>query len=125
MQGPTAARIRAGLRAELRHRAHGRLDHARERAAPAGVGGADHAGLGIGEQDRRAVGAEHAERDAGAIADQRVGRRLGRPGSGARATTTSAPWTWRTVHRLAAGAPSRASASARLRSTRSGSSPLE
>ena len=35
-----------------------------DRAAPAGMGGADHAGLGIGEQHRRAVGGDDAEQQA-------------------------------------------------------------
>ena len=48
-----------------------------DRAAPAGMGGADHAGLGVGEQDRRAVGGDDAERDAGAVGHHGVGARTG------------------------------------------------
>ena len=50
-----------------------RLDHPGERAAPAGMGGADHAGVRIRQQHRRAVGREHAERDAGTVGNQRIG----------------------------------------------------
>jgi len=35
----------------------------------------DHAGLGVGEQHRRAVGGEDAQREARAIGDQRIGMR--------------------------------------------------
>ena len=50
---------------------------------------------------------------------------LGRFGCGARARTTTAPCTWRTVHRLAGAIPRRCSARARFASTRAISSPLE
>ena len=36
-----------------------------KRAFPAGMGGADHAGLGVGEQHRRAIGGQDAQRHAG------------------------------------------------------------
>ena len=61
MHGPTAAAIRARVGAEPLHRRDRRLGHAAERAVPAGMGGADHARLRVGEQDRRAVGGEDAE----------------------------------------------------------------
>ena len=42
------------------------------RAFPAGMGGADHARLGVGEQHRRAIGGEDAQRHAGQGGDQAV-----------------------------------------------------
>ena len=56
MHGPTTATDALAGRAELGHGLDRRLDDPGERAAPARMGGADHAGLGIGQQDRRAVG---------------------------------------------------------------------
>src|ERR1700691_1118892 len=38
------------------------LDDARERAAPAGMGGADDAGTWLGEEDRPAIGGAYADR---------------------------------------------------------------
>ena len=35
--------------------------------------GADHLGLGVGKQHRRAIGRHHAQRDAGTVGHQRVG----------------------------------------------------
>ena len=59
--GDDAARVGAqGL-----HGRDGGVDHAAQRALPAGVGGADDAGLGIGQQDRRAVGGQDAADHAG------------------------------------------------------------
>ena len=63
MQGPIAAAIVAGLAPSAAIAAMRRLEHAGDRAAPAGMGGADHAGLRVGEQDRCAVGGDDAERD--------------------------------------------------------------
>jgi len=65
--GVTDARAHGGdhvgtVRPQALHGTDGRVEHAAQRAAPAGMGGADHTGLGIGEQDRRAVGGENAER---------------------------------------------------------------
>jgi hypothetical protein len=58
------------------------LQHAVERAAPAGMRRADHAGLGVGQQHRRAVRGEHAERQPGLAGHQRVDpwRLIRRPG---------------------------------------------
>ena len=66
----------------LAHRRDGRLDDAVEGAAPAGMGGADHPGLGIGEQHRRAIGGEDAQRHAGRAGHHGVDLRgfLPRPG---------------------------------------------
>ena len=66
-------RGRAG--AEPDHGGNGRLDHTGRRAAPAGMGGADHASLGIGQQDGRAVGGDDAESDIGPDGHHRVGAR--------------------------------------------------
>ena len=46
MHGPTAASMPLAPRAELLHRLDGRVGHAGERAAPAGMGGADHPAFG-------------------------------------------------------------------------------
>ena len=65
MHGPTAARICVAPGAELLHRRDCRVGHAGERAAPAGMRRADHPGIGIGEQHRRAIGGEDPEQQAG------------------------------------------------------------
>ncbi len=49
--------------------------HAGERAVPAGMGGADHAALRIGEQHRPAVGGGDAEGERPAWGDHGVGAR--------------------------------------------------
>ena len=104
MHGPTAARDPAALGAEPLHLRDRRLDHAAERALPAGMGGADHARLAVGEQDRRAVGGEDAEREAGPVGDHRVGAAAGHRRARARSTSiASAEWTWWTVTSLAPG----------------------
>ena len=62
-----------------------------ERAAPAGMGGADHAGLLVGEQHRPAIGGRHADGEAGRPGHDGVGARAVVARSTARsATTTSA-----------------------------------
>src|SRR5690606_9400205 len=48
-------------------------EDAADRALPAGMGGADHACYGIGEEDRRAVGGQYAQCDAGTSGDEGVG----------------------------------------------------
>ena len=82
MQGPMPARICARLGAERVHAGDRRLDDAAERAAPAGMRGADHPGDRIVKQDRGAIGREHAERHAGDAGDHAVGPRrvLAAPG---------------------------------------------
>ena len=52
MQGPIAATIAAGLAPSRTMAATVASITPADRAAPAGMGGADHAGLGVGEQDR-------------------------------------------------------------------------
>ena len=81
-------------RAELLHRGDGRIGDSGERAAPAGMGGADHPGLVIGEQDRRAIGGQDSEQQVRAVGDHRVGVRplVLRPGLLDR-RRTSAEWT--------------------------------
>ncbi len=61
--------------AQRLHRLHGGRDHSTERALPAGVGRSDHACLGIGEQDRSAIGSQDSQREAGAVGNQCVGMR--------------------------------------------------
>ena len=81
MQGPTAAiddRLPRGAGGD--HGGDGVGDHAIESAAPAGMGGADHAGAIVGEQHRRAIGGEDAEHEAGTARDHRVGDRRTVPG---------------------------------------------
>ena len=41
-----------------------RVGDAADGALPAGMGSADDAGLGVGEEDRRAVGGQDAEHEA-------------------------------------------------------------
>ena len=62
-------------RPERGHRGDRRFDDAAERALPAGVRGADHARLRVGEQDHAAIGAGDAEAEAGRRGDQRVATR--------------------------------------------------
>ena len=62
------------LGAERDHAGDRRLDDAAERAAPAGMRGADHPGDRIDKQDRGAIGRQDAERHAGGAADHAVGR---------------------------------------------------
>src|SRR5208337_3160871 len=54
----------AAASAEPFHRHERRLDHAVERALPAGVGGADHTFRRVDEEQHAAIGAGHAEREA-------------------------------------------------------------
>ena len=68
----------AALGAKPLHRRHGRFDHPRQRAFPARMRRSDDARALVGEQDHAAVGASHAERQAG-------GRRHERVAAGARA----------------------------------------
>ena len=69
--------------AEPFHGGDGRLDDARQRAAPAGMRGADHMGFRIGEQDRAAIGRGHADGKRAHAGDDGVGARprVGRPRS--------------------------------------------
>ena len=84
MHGPIAAAMRSRRAPSALHRRDGGLDHAAERALPAGMGRADHAGLAVGEQHRRAIGGEDAEQQAGPVGDQRVGLRARVVGHGSR-----------------------------------------
>ena len=71
-----------------------RGDDARDRAPPAGVDDRERAANGIDDQHARAVGAEHAERDAGlARRDARPHSPTG-PASDADTIRTASPWTW-------------------------------
>ena len=60
-------------RAEAEHRGDGAVGDPGEGAAPAGVGGTDHARFAVGEQDRGAIGGNDRQQEAGAGGDQRVG----------------------------------------------------
>ena len=75
MHGPIAATIAAGSAPSRIMAATVASITPADRAAPAGMGGADHAGLGIGQQDGRAVGGDDAESDIGAVRHHRVGAR--------------------------------------------------
>ena len=74
----------AALGAELFHRRDGRFQDAGQRALPAGMRRADHAGLRIDEQDRPAIGGGGADRKALDAGDDGVGARARRriPGLG-------------------------------------------
>ena len=63
----------AGLRTQIDHGGDRRLDHACDRAAPACMGRADHAGLAIGKQDRRAISGDDAQCDPGTSGHHRIG----------------------------------------------------
>ena len=60
----------AAFGAELLHRRDGRLDDAGQRAAPAGMGRADHARRRISEKDRAAIGRGHADGERRACASR-------------------------------------------------------
>ena len=77
------------------HRRDRSGEHAVQRAAPAGMGGADNSGAGIGEQDRRAIGRQDAERDSGGGRRQRVPCRRGAPRESS--TIACVPCTCRAV----------------------------
>ena len=49
------------------------FDHSGEGALPAGMGGADHAGLAVGEQHRRAVRGEDGEGETRTVRHHRIG----------------------------------------------------
>ena len=80
--GPIAARMWPRVGAKPFHGLDRGLDHAGQRAAPAGMCGADHAGLRIGEQDRPAIGRGDADGERAHAGDDGVGAgpRLGGPG---------------------------------------------
>ena len=92
MQGPSTARMSRGA-APSAHRRDRRFDNAGQRALPARMRGADHARLGVGEQDHAAIGAGDAEREAGRRGHEPVAARPRVGGQGAMTATTSAEWT--------------------------------
>ena len=61
--------------AEPLHRRDRRLDHAGERAAPAGMRGADHAGARIGQQHRPAIRSGDADGERPHAGDDGIGAR--------------------------------------------------
>src|SRR3984957_1908932 len=71
----------AALGAEPFHGIDRGLDDARERAAPAGMGGADDVGSWLGEEDRPAIRGAHPDRQRPHAGDDGVGTgpRLGQP----------------------------------------------
>ena len=73
MQGPSTAVIRSGAAPSPTIAATTRFQHAAEGTLPAGMRRADHARFRVGQQDRAAVGGEHAEEQARPIGHQRVG----------------------------------------------------
>ena len=86
MHGPTAAWMFVAPRAERSIAVYGRIGHSGERAAPARVGRADDAGLGVGEQYRRAIGCQDSEQQVRPVRDHRVGARPLAPAATARST---------------------------------------
>ena len=109
--------------AQRDHRRHRRLEHAGDRAAPAGMGGADHAGLGIGKQHRRAIGGEDAERHAAPACTIASARGRAAGGQEASTTATLALCTWWQVARSSRVRSSAAMARRRFSATLSASSP--
>ena len=93
MHGPMPARIRSARAPSRGHRRDGRLHDAGQRAAPAAMRRADDARLGIGEQDRRAIGGEHAERDARHGGHHAVGARVFLAPPGRSTVIAAVPWT--------------------------------
>jgi hypothetical protein len=63
------------LRAEPFHRRDGRFDDSGKGAFPARMGGADHPGVPVGEQNRRAVRSEDSQREARPVGHDRIGPR--------------------------------------------------
>ena len=63
-QGADRGDDAAAVGAELFHRVDGGFQDAGQRAFPAGMRRADHARVGIDEQDRSAIGRGDADRDA-------------------------------------------------------------
>src|ERR1700681_3668451 len=80
---PDSRAYAASLCADRLHWRDRALNDPAERAAPAAMRRANHLGDRILEQDRSAIGGEHAERDAGNPGDQAIGvrGRAGRPRS--------------------------------------------
>ncbi len=66
------------LGAQRLHRIDSMPQNAREGALPAGMGCADNACLGIGKQDRLAIGGQNRERHAGKVCHHCIGRGAGR-----------------------------------------------
>ena len=67
--GPDSGGDVGRLRAQAGHRLHRGFDNPRKSAFPAGMGGADHAGLRIGKKHRCAIGRQHAQRQPGTAGD--------------------------------------------------------
>ena len=94
MTGPIAAAMRARSAPSDSIAATADSITPPKRALPAGMGGTDHAGLRVGEQDRRAIGGEDAEREAGPVGDDGVGMGAGIVGPGLGGDqSASAEWT--------------------------------
>ena len=74
-RGPDSRHDPASIRAHQLHRAHGGLQHALFRAAPAGMRRADHARFDIHQQDRGAIGGHNGKRQSLFRGYDRVGDR--------------------------------------------------
>ena len=62
-------------RAELsRQHVHGRSCHSRSRAPPSGMNGGNGAALGVGKEQRNAVGGTNSDADARIIGDEGIAR---------------------------------------------------
>ena len=75
MHGPTTALICSRRAPSFSIAAMVASADSAERAAPPGMGGADHAGLSISEQDRRAIGGQYGEQQPGPVGDHGIGVR--------------------------------------------------
>ena len=60
-------------RAQFLHRPDGGLQHPAKGPAPSRMGGADHAGLRVGEQNRLAIGGQNRQRQFRRRGTQRIG----------------------------------------------------
>ena len=61
MQGPTAAAMRSTLGADRNHRGDRLVGYSCSRPSPAGMNGTNDTRLGIGKEDRRAVGGDDSK----------------------------------------------------------------
>lgn len=62
-------------RAERFHRRNGVFEHSTLRAAPASMGRADNARLGVGKEDRAAIRRDYAQSEAGLCGDDSISNR--------------------------------------------------
>ena len=116
---PDHSRCRCRPCAEMCHGSDGRLDHTGDGTAPAGMGGGNHAGSHVGEQDGGAIGSDDAERHVRAVRYHGVRARPGAWRPRIVTCTTLAPCTWVSPTRRFGFAPIARAARARFSSTAS------